>query len=234
MATMSLIRDFDFAAGEMLTVDKPLGWTSFDVVNKIRCMFHIDKIGHAGTLDPLATGLLIVCTGKMTKEIDRFAGLEKEYEVEMRLGATTPSHDAGTPVVETGSTALIAEKDVTSVLALFEGHQVQVPPMWSAAKIDGKRLYKFARKGLEVERRPREVFIRSIVATRVVVPEVSCTVVCSKGTYIRTLVDDVGRRLGCGAYVTALRRSRIGDFTVREALTIEDLVRHRSELVAAA
>jgi tRNA pseudouridine55 synthase len=221
-------RELHLAEGEMLLVDKPQGWTSFDVVNRIRSLFHVRKIGHAGTLDPMATGLLVICSGRKTKELDQFMGLEKEYEGEMILGARTPSFDAETPVSERRSIDDITEERVRSVLAEFVGQQMQTPPMWSAVKVDGRRLYQYARKGQEVARSPREVSIASLTPVKLALPAVSFAVVCSKGTYIRALVDDVGQRLGCGAYLSALRRTRIGPYHVADALTIEDLVRYRN------
>jgi len=222
-------RELHLAEGEMLLVDKPQGWTSFDVVNKIRSLFHVRRIGHAGTLDPMATGLLIVCSGRKTKELSQFVGLEKEYEGEMILGARTPSFDAETPVSERRSTEGVTEERVRSVLREFVGQQTQIPPMWSAVKVQGRRLYEYARKGVEVGRSPREVFITSITPGRIAVPTVAFTVVCSKGTYIRALVDDAGQRLGCGAYLSALRRTRIGPYRVTDALAIEDLIRYRTQ-----
>jgi tRNA pseudouridine55 synthase len=210
--------------GALLLVDKPGGWTSFDVVNKIRHTFGIRKVGHAGTLDPLATGLLIVCTGRKTKDIEQYMGLEKEYDATMILGARTESFDAQTPVVEQRSTDDVTRQAVRDALDGFLGAQMQVPPMWSAVKVDGKPLYKYARRGKDVERKPREVFIRSIVPTKIDIPEVCFTVVCSKGTYIRALVNDIGERLGCGAYVSGLVRTRIGEFHLREALSVDELV----------
>jgi tRNA pseudouridine55 synthase len=215
--------------GEVLLVDKPKGWTSFDVVNRIRGILRCDRVGHAGTLDPAATGLLIVCTGRMTKDVRKFVGLEKEYAVEMILGARTESFDAETPVIETHSTDDITEDLVRSAMEEMVGYREQLPPMWSAAKMHGRRLYEYARKGQVIERKARDVYIRSILPTWFNIPEVHFTVVCSKGTYVRALVDDIGKRLGCGAYVTGLRRVRIGDFHVRHAVTIEDLVRYRGE-----
>lgn len=226
-------RELNLAEGEMLLVDKPKGWTSFDVVNKIRSLFKVRKIGHAGTLDPMATGLLVICSGKKTKELDRFMGLEKEYEGEMILGARTPSFDAETPVSERRSTDDITEDRVRSVLSEFVGHQSQVPPMWSAVKVNGRRLYEYARKGKEVARSARDVYIDSITSVKIAMPTVAFTVVCSKGTYIRSLVEDVGQRLGCGAYLSALRRTRIGPYRVSDALTIEDLIRHRNRTSGA-
>ncbi len=225
---MVLHRELDLAQGEMLLVNKPKGWTSFDVVNKIRGLFHVRKIGHAGTLDPLATGLLIVCTGKKTREIDLYQGQEKEYDATILLGARTASFDAETPVIEWRSTEGITPEMVREVLAGFVGYQTQLPPMWSAAKVRGTRLYKYAKKGIEVERRPREILISSIEPTLMEIPQVRFTVVCSKGTYIRTLADDIGRKLGCGAYLESLVRTRIGEHRLADALTIDELVRYKA------
>jgi tRNA pseudouridine55 synthase len=220
---MNPARPVNLDEGEMFLVKKPVGWTSFDVVAKMRNLFHIRKIGHAGSLDPLATGLMIVCTGKMTRDISRFVGLDKEYVATIRLGGRTPSFDSESPVTETKSTDGISPDAIVDVLNSFIGFQVQIPPMWSAAKSGGKRLYKYARKGKTVDRKPREVVIRSIEPINLQIPEVTFRVVCSKGTYIRTLADDIGQRLGCGAYLTALERTRIGDFRLEDALSLEDL-----------
>ena len=220
-------RELHMAEGEMLLVKKPAGWTSFDVVNRIRGIFHVQRVGHSGTLDPMATGLLIVCTGKKTKELDSFIGLEKEYDATMVLGASTSSFDGETPVTEYHSIDDITEEGVRAALTAFVGHQTQLPPMWSAAKVLGKPLYKYARKGLEIERKPREVFVASIEPTTIQLPEVSFTVVCSKGTYVRGLVDSIGKRLGCGAYLKSLERTRIGNFLLSDAISIEDLARCR-------
>ena len=219
--------------GRLLLVDKPAGWTSFDVVGKIRTLFRIRKVGHAGTLDPSATGLLLVCTGKRTKTIEEFVHLEKEYQGGMVLGARTDSFDADTPVVERYSLEGIDEERVRHVLLEFTGPQDQLPPMWSAVKVEGRRLYRLARQGKTVERKPRRVVVHSIVPTRIEIPEVDFTVVCSKGTYIRALVNDVGHRLGCGAYLRSLRRTRIGPYLVSDALTIEELVAQRHALAAS-
>ncbi|MEW6512245.1 MAG: tRNA pseudouridine(55) synthase TruB [Bacteroidota bacterium] len=222
-----LSRERRLSEGEVLLLDKPKGWTSFDVVNKIRRLFRVKKVGHAGTLDPLATGLLLVCTGRKTKEMQEFVGLEKEYEAEMIIGARTASYDAATPVLETRPIEGITAGLVRETLAGFVGTQKQIPPMYSAARVDGRRLYALARKGREVERRPREIVIRSITPTVVDLPVVRFTVVCSKGTYIRALVHDIGERLGCGAYLTALRRTRIGNYRLEDAVTIDDLIAHQ-------
>ena len=209
--------------GEVLCIDKPRGWTSFDVVKKVKHILGVRKVGHAGTLDPAATGLLILCTGKKTREISGFMGLEKEYEAEILLGARTASFDAETPVVERRPVDGISPDDVRDALAGFVGPQAQKPPMFSAAKVGGRRLYQYARRGIEVPREPREITISAITPTEVMIPVVRFTVVCSKGTYIRSLAEDLGMRLGCGAYLTGLRRTRIGAYHVRDAWTMDAL-----------
>jgi tRNA pseudouridine55 synthase len=217
----SLLRE-----GEVMLIRKPRGWTSFDVVNKVRSLFHC-KVGHAGTLDPMATGLLIVCTGAKTKEMESFLGLEKEYRATMILGARTASFDAESPVLERRSVDDITGEKVLDALRSFVGAQTQLPPMWSAAKVGGKRLYTYARKGTEVERRLRDILVTSITPGEIDIPEVQFSLVVSKGTYVRTLVDDIGKRLGCGAYLSALERTRIGDWRVEDAVSMEDLIRYR-------
>jgi len=209
--------------GEILLVNKPLDWTSFDVVGKIRSIFHVRKVGHAGTLDPKATGLLIICTGPKTKEINRFADLEKEYKGVMELGARTPSGDTETAVIERKSLSNITEERIRAVCSEFVGAIEQIPPMHSAVKVNGKPLYKIARKGETIERKPRKVYIAQFAVTKVELPFVHFHVVCSKGTYIRSLVNDVGERLQCGAYLKSLTRTRIGDFTIDKAFSISDL-----------
>jgi tRNA pseudouridine55 synthase len=193
-------------------------------------MFGIKKVGHAGTLDPLATGLLIVCTGKKTKILGTFVGLEKEYDAEMTLGGRTESFDAATPVIEAKSTEGIDESRVLAVLREFTGTRLQVPPMWSAVSVKGKRLYKYAREGVEVQRPPREIVVQSIVPLLVRVPVVRFSVTCSKGTYIRSLVNEMGERLGCGAYLSALERTRIGPYRLADSVTIEELAAYRTML----
>ena len=221
-------RDLRVVEGEILLVDKPSGWTSFDVVNKIRHTFGVRRVGHAGTLDPLATGLLIVCTGKRTREVQQYVGLEKEYEAEMELGAITPSYDAETEVTLRRSIEGVTESRIRETLAQFVGEQQQLPPLWSAVKVGGRRLYEYARKGKDVERPPREIEITAITPGRIALPAVCFTVVCSKGTYVRTLVHDIGERLGCGAFLRSLRRTRIGKYSVADAFTVDDLVQlHR-------
>lgn len=216
-------REYRFAEGETLLVRKPAGWTSFDVVHRIRKITGVKKVGHAGTLDPLATGLLIVCTGKKTKSISEFVGLDKEYVAEMTLGGRTESFDRGTPVVETRSTGDVSEDQVRAVLAEFTGPRFQVPPMWSAVSVAGRRLYRYAREGVEVDRVPREIVVHAMEPIMVSVPLVRFRVTCSKGTYVRSLVSEMGERLGCGAYLSALERTRIGPFLLADAVTLEEL-----------
>lgn len=217
---------FDFAAGELLLVNKPYKWTSFDVVGKIRNAFKPLKlkVGHAGTLDPLATGLLIVCTGKMTKQIDSFQAEEKEYTGTMVLGGTTPSYDMETEVDQTFAIDTLTTEQIHAACAQFTGDIQQYPPAHSAVKIDGERLYEKARRGEEVELRLRNVTINEFEITRVELPEVDFRVVCSKGTYIRSLVNDFGKALNNGAYMSRLRRTRSGNFKVDNAWEVMELV----------
>ncbi len=215
--------------GEVLLIDKPEGWTSFDVVKKIRGILQHHyrikklKVGHAGTLDPAATGLLIICTGKLTKQIDTYQGQEKEYEGSFRLGATTPSLDRETPVEEEFPTEHITKDAVHNTAAHFTGEQQQLPPAYSALKVNGQRAYQKARKGEVIELRPRTVTIHEFDIIDVSFPEVTFRVTCSKGTYIRSLARDMGRALQSGAFLTTLRRIRIGDLTIAQAMTIREL-----------
>ena len=225
---------FNFVEGEVLLVDKPKEWTSFDVVNKIRNrirnVFHLKKIkvGHAGTLDPMATGLLIICTGKDTRRLQDFQDLPKAYAGTLLLGATTPSYDAETAVDATYPTAHITPELLEKARQQFLGPIKQLPPMFSAIKVDGQPLYKKARKGEVVEVEPRKVEIYSFELTRIALPEVDFVVRCSKGTYIRSLVYDLGKALHSGAYLTALCRTAIGPYHVDKAWQLDDLV-HRIE-----
>jgi len=207
----------------LLLVDKPLGWTSFDVVNKLRYRLKIKKIGHAGTLDPLATGLLILCTGKMTKRIDEYQAQEKEYTGKFIIGQTTPSHDLETSVTDTGDISSISDERLHQVAKKFTGVLQQIPPLHSAIKVDGKRAYALARKGKDVELKPREVTISHFEITQIKKPEVWFRIVCSKGTYIRSIARDFGNDLGVGAYLAELCRTRIGEFKLEDALTIEQI-----------
>lgn len=224
---------FDFQEGEILLMDKPQDWTSFDVVNKLKYAVKQKKIGHAGTLDPMATGLLVICTGKMTKSIDLFQGQPKEYFFQLELGKITPSYDAETEPTETNAWSHVTEADIQRVVLSFQGVQQQLPPIFSALKINGKRAYELARKGKEVTLSPREITIYEIEIQNIQLPYVECRVVCSKGTYIRSLIHDIGQMLGCGAYMTALRRTKIGDFSVQHAFTIPgflDFVQQKSQV----
>jgi len=217
---------YDFAAGELLLVNKPYKWTSFDVVGKLRNSFKPLKlkVGHAGTLDPLATGLLIICTGKMTKQIDTFQAEEKEYTGSMVLGATTPSYDMETEVDQTFDTSNLTDEAIRNACAQFTGDIQQYPPAHSAVKVDGERLYEKARRGEEVELRLRNVTITEFEITRIALPEVDFRVVCSKGTYIRSLVNDFGKALNNGAYLSKLTRTRSGNFSVDNAWEVMELV----------
>lgn len=210
-------------AGRILLINKPLEWTSFDVVNKLRGKLKIKKIGHAGTLDPLATGLLIICTGKMTKQIESFMGLEKEYTGTFVVGQTTPSHDLETELSEKKDISGIRAEDVAAVIKSFTGLISQVPPVHSAIKVGGKRAYKFARKGKEVQLTPREIEIREFEITDLDLPKIQFRVVCTKGTYIRSLARDIGEALGVGAYLSQLCRTRIGEYKLENALTIDEV-----------
>ena len=220
---------YDFAAGEILLINKPLGWTSFDVVKKVRNTIREKKVGHAGTLDPLATGLLILCTGKYTKRIDEIQGQEKEYTGIIRLGETTPSYDRETEILETRAIDHLTEESIKEAAKTFVGTIEQVPPIYSAVQIDGKRAYTLARKGKDVELKSRTVTINAFDITSINGPEVEFRVVCSKGTYIRSLAHDLGQKLGVGAHLSKLERTRIGEYKLEDALTIDDIVAIRKK-----
>ncbi|MCS7019763.1 MAG: tRNA pseudouridine(55) synthase TruB [Cytophagales bacterium] len=215
---------FDFQTGEVLLVDKPLQWTSFDVVNKIRYATRQKKVGHAGTLDPLATGLLIVCTGKKTKLIESYQAQVKEYIGTIVLGQTTPSYDAETQPTEAVSLSHISEEMLHQVSKHFVGVIEQLPPIYSAIKVNGERLYEKARRGEEVVLQPRKVEIFDFELTQIQMPLIHFRVVCSKGTYIRSLAHDFGQALGVGAYLANLRRTRIGDFSIADAWQLPELI----------
>ena len=220
----------DFKNGQVLLIDKPLNWTSFQVVNKlrweIRQRFNIKKIkvGHAGTLDPLATGLLIICTGKQTKEIHIYQGQIKEYTGTITIGATTPSYDLESEIDKTYPTEHITEELLHETTKQFVGEIQQKPPIFSAIKKDGKRLYELARKGETTEINARTVTISEFEITKINLPEVEFRVVCSKGTYIRSLAYDFGLALNSGAHLSALRRTKIGDFSVDKGLSVERFI----------
>lgn len=209
--------------GRVLLINKPFEWTSFDVVNKLRYKLKIKKIGHAGTLDPLATGLLIICTGRMTKRIEEFMGLEKEYTGKFVLGKSTPSHDLETEVTEVKDVSALTEEQIRGATHALTGNISQLPPMHSAIKIGGKRAYAFARKGQDIELRHRNVEVKEFEITNIALPEAAFRIVCSKGTYIRSIARDFGNALGVGAYLTELRRTRIGSFRIEDAISIEEV-----------
>lgn len=220
----------DFKNGQVLLIDKPLNWTSFQVVNKLR--WHIRqkfgikkiKVGHAGTLDPLATGLLIICTGKFTKKINEYQGQIKEYTGEFMLGATTPSYDLETEVNETFPISHITKELIEYTAKQFVGEIDQIPPIFSALKKDGKRLYELARAGETTEIKSRKINIAEFEITKIDLPKVNFRVVCSKGTYIRSLAYDFGKSLNSGAYLSILRRTKIGDFKVDDGMKIEEFI----------
>lgn len=226
----------DFVSGEVLLVDKPLGWTSFQAVNKIR--HHIKKytgvknikVGHAGTLDPLADGLLIICTGKKTKEIENYMGLQKTYSGIFTIGSTTPSYDLETQIDRYFPTNHINEELIKSTAKKMIGLYHQMPPIFSAKRVDGNRAYDLAREGKAVELKTKEVEISAFEITSINFPEVHFLVSCSKGTYIRSLAFDFGRNLNSGAHLSALRREAIGEFSLKDAWKLTDLVSHIDSL----
>lgn len=219
--------DNPFVKGQVILIDKPLNWTSFQVVNKVRWLIRKHyglkklKVGHAGTLDPLATGLLILCTGAMTKSIEEFQGQEKKYTGRLKLGATTPSYDLETEINATFKYGHITEEMLHGALPQFTGTILQKPPIFSAIKKDGKRLYSLAREGKTTELPEREITIREFTLSAVELPDVEFNVRCSKGTYIRSLAHDFGAALDSGAHLTALRRTAIGSYDVAQAISIE-------------
>ncbi len=217
----------EFLSGEVLLIDKFTDWTSFDVVNKIRStlkyQYNIPKIkvGHAGTLDPLATGLLIICTGKKTKEIQTFQDFPKEYISTVKLGETTPSFDLETDVDKTFSIENLTEDAVKEAIQSFKGKQLQMPPDFSAKRVNGKRAYENARKGKSTNLKPAEIEIFDIEIVTINIPFVKIKITCSKGTYIRAIARDLGEKLNSGAHLTELRRTKIGDFSVEDAITVD-------------
>ncbi len=222
-----MLTEQNYIEGQILLIDKPLQWTSFQVVNKLR--WHIRKnfgikkikVGHAGTLDPLASGLLVICTGKFTKRIHEFQGQVKEYTGTITLGATTPSYDLETEIDHTFPIDHISDSTIKQATTHFIGEIEQYPPVFSALKKDGKRLYEYAREGETVAINARKITIHEFEITRIELPEVDFRVVCSKGTYIRSLAHDFGKTLHSGAHLTGLRRTRIGAFSVEDAVTVQ-------------
>lgn len=226
--------NMDFVSGEVIAIDKPLGWTSFDAVKRLRgalsrrLRLRRVKVGHAGTLDPLATGVLLICTGKATKQIERLQAGRKEYIATMRLGATTPSFDLEHEIDATYPTAHITEEAVRQAIAGFTGVIMQVPPAFSAVKISGNRAYNMAREGIEVELKAKPLIIDEMELLSCDLdsdqPSITLRILCSKGTYIRALARDIGRALNSGAHLTALRRTRVGDFSLADCLSLEQAV----------
>jgi tRNA pseudouridine55 synthase len=217
-----------FVDGNLLLINKPLKWTSFQVVNKIRWLIKKQygikkiKVGHAGTLDPLAEGLLIVCTGKMTKRIIEFQNLNKTYTGKFYLGASTPSFDLETEISEKKSIDHLNDDIIQQAATEFKGKILQTPPIYSAIKHKGKKLYEFARKGEAVTIKSREVFIHEFIISKINLPEINFKISCSKGTYIRSLANDYGTKLNCGAYLKELKRTAIGDYKLENSISIED------------
>ncbi len=225
-------KSYDFANGEVLLFDKDLEWTSFDLVSRVRnTLYKITgikklKVGHAGTLDPLATGLLILCTGKATKQIETYQAKEKEYVASIKLGATTPSFDLETEEDSQNDCSLITEELFKTAVKKFVGEIEQIPPVFSAVKVKGKRAFTYARKGETLELKSRKIVIKDIELISFELPTAIIKVVCSKGTYIRALARDIGDELKCGAYLTGLKRTRIGEYKVENAMTVDDFMQN--------
>ena len=217
-----MIENNIFEQGQLILIDKPFEWTSFDVVRKIRYLTKTKKVGHAGTLDPLATGLLIVCTGKFTKKINEYMAQEKEYTGSITLGATTPTYDLESEPQNFKSVDDLTEEKINEATKFFTGNILQTPPIHSAIKKEGKRSYDLARQGIDVKLEQRAVTISAFQITKIELPKIYFNVVCSTGTYIRSLANDYGEKLGCGGYLSGLCRTRIGEFLLKDALSMEE------------
>ncbi len=228
MITKKISNDYvpNFFEGEIILIDKPFKKTSFDVIYKIRKVINVKKVGHAGTLDPMATGLLIVCTGKKTKEIPSFIGFDKTYIGIISLGKTTLSFDLETEFNSQKEFDYVTEEMIYNVRNTFLGASTQLPPMYSAVKKNGKALYKYARKGIEVERKPREIFISKFEINKIELPDIHFEITCSSGTYIRVIANDFGEKLGCGAYLKSLRRTHIGNYNVEDAFQLDEFIQY--------
>jgi tRNA pseudouridine55 synthase len=213
-----------FEEGKLLLIDKPLHWTSFDVVRKIRNSIGIKKVGHAGTLDPLASGLLVVCTGKFTKKINEYMAAEKEYTGTFTLGAVTPTYDSESAPEQFKDYTQLSDEQIISATSQFTGDIMQFPPIYSAIKKDGVALYELARRGESVDLEARPINIKEFSITKIELPVIEFKVICSTGTYIRSLANDYGAILGCGGYLSSLRRTRIGDLLVSEGQTIDEFL----------
>lgn len=216
---------FDFELGEILNINKPVGWTSFDVVKKIRGQLNIKKVGHAGTLDPFATGVLLICTGRATKKVEDLMNLKKEYIARIEFGKTTDSYDLTGTILSERSADNLELENINQVIKQFHGEIYQTPPMYSAVKVNGERLYKLARRGEVVERKPRKIRIYQTDVIDFRNPFLKLRIVCSRGTYIRALANDMGEILGCGGYLTSLTRTRVGDYKLEDSFEIKDLIR---------
>jgi tRNA pseudouridine55 synthase len=227
-------QNLDYLTGQVILIDKPVNRTSFNVVSRVRRLTKVKKVGHAGTLDPLATGLLIVCTGKKTKEISEYQAQRKKYTGIITLGKSSPSMDLATEITETGLPDDLNEDKIFSVRNKFLGNIEQIPPMFSALKHKGKALYKLARAGKEVERALRQVEIFSFDITKIELPDIYFEIACSKGTYIRVIADDFGKELGCGGILSLLRRTEIGDYKVDDAFDLEEFTKEFNEVSKSA
>ncbi len=220
-----IIRRAELNAGKIVAIDKPVGWTSFDVVNKLRGMTGVKKVGHAGTLDPFATGVLLVCFAGATKQVDALMGLEKEYQGTFELGVETDSHDVTGKIIAQHPVPELSREQIEPAVQRYVGEIMQTPPMFSALKRGGRRLYELARKGEQIELEPRKVTIYSFEVLDVALPEIGFQVVCSRGTYVRALARDLGKDLGCGAFLKTLRRTRVGQYAASSALSIEQFAK---------
>jgi tRNA pseudouridine55 synthase len=219
------IRRADLKAGKIVAIDNPAGWTSFDVVNKLRRMTGVKKVGHAGTLDPFATGVLLVCFAGATKQVDALMGLEKEYEGTFELGVETDSHDVTGKVIAQHPVPELSREQIEQAVRRYVGEIMQTPPMFSALKRGGRRLYELARKGEQVELEPRKVRIYAFDVLDVALPEIRFQLTCSRGTYVRALARDLGKDYGCGAFLKTLRRTRVGQYVASSALSIEQFAK---------
>lgn len=225
-----MIENNIFEQGQLILIDKPFGWTSFDVVRKIRYLTKTKKVGHAGTLDPLATGLLIVCTGKFTKKINEYMAQEKEYTGSITLGATTPTYDLESEPQDFKPIDELTEEKIKDATKIFTGNILQTPPIHSAIKKEGKRSYDLARQGIDVKLEPRAVTVSAFEITTIELPKIYFKVVCTTGTYIRSLANDYGEKLGCGGYLSSLCRTRIGEFLLENAQTMEQFEQYVKEI----
>jgi tRNA pseudouridine55 synthase len=227
------LSSLNFVTGETLLIDKPSGWTSFKVVHTIKKANNVKRVGHTGTLDPLATGLLIVLTGRNTKQMIKYQDLHKTYTGVILLGKTSPSMDTETEMTSNDLPDNLSEERINGIRIMFLGEQTQIPPMYSALKVNGNKLYHLARKGKLIKREPRNIHISKFDITAISLPEIHFEITCSKGTYIRVIANDFGEKLGCGAVLSSLRRTKIGHYNVQDALSVNDFVSKLSAKVNA-